>query len=72
MTDRLKGCWVAFDKDYREDDVEAILDAIRMIKGVGAVSTNDTRTTMEDWMARQHVKREIADKIWELWKELTK
>lgn len=72
MTDRIKGCWVAFDHDYREDDVELILDAIRMIKGVAAVSTNDTVTSSDDWMARQNVKREIADKILELHRELYK
>lgn len=70
MTDRIKGCWVAFDRDYRVDDVEAILDAIRMTKGVAAVSTNETVTSMDDWMARQHVKREIANKVLALHREL--
>ena len=31
MTDRVKGCWVAFDKDMRVDDVEQVLSAIRMV-----------------------------------------
>jgi hypothetical protein len=34
MTDRLKGCVVTFDQDLRTDDAEAILNAIRMVKGV--------------------------------------
>lgn len=30
MTERLKGVYVAFNEDYREDDAEQILAAIRM------------------------------------------
>jgi hypothetical protein len=47
MTDRIKGFTVALDRDYRDDDVEVIANAIRMIKGVVAVEpsivgTDDT------------------------------
>ena len=37
MTDRIKGLTVALDRDYRDDDVQAIVDAILMVKGVAAV-----------------------------------
>ena len=43
MTDRIHGCVVYFDRDIREDEVAPILDAIRHIRGVAVVSTNDTR-----------------------------
>lgn len=37
MTDRHSGYVVVLDHDMREDDAEAILNAIRMIKGVATV-----------------------------------
>ncbi|MCP9947236.1 hypothetical protein [Actinomadura madurae] len=37
MTERHSGYLVALDHDIREDDAEAILNAIRMIKGVQSV-----------------------------------
>jgi hypothetical protein len=35
MTDRYNSLTVVLDRDIREDDAEHILNAIRMIKGVG-------------------------------------
>lgn len=70
MTDRIKGCWVAFDHNYREDDVEAILDAIRMTKGVAAVTTNDMVASSSDWVARQQVREELGRKITAAYKEV--
>lgn len=63
MTDRLKGVYVAFNEDYREDDAEQILAAIRMIRGVAAVTPMVTDST--DWIARVRVKAELTDKIWD-------
>jgi hypothetical protein len=37
VTDRLAGLTVTFAADVREDDAEAIIHAIRMIKGVVSV-----------------------------------
>lgn len=37
MTDRLKGCTVAFERDIRVDDVVPLLDAIRHLRGVADV-----------------------------------
>jgi len=34
MTDRIKGFVVTLEQDMREDDVEAITNAIRMVRGV--------------------------------------
>lgn len=61
MTDRLKGCWVAFDRDIREDDAEQMLNAIRMVKGVSAVDTSVANPN--DWIARQRVRDEIGKKV---------
>ena len=40
MTDRIKGLTVTLDPDIREDDAQAIIDAIKMVKGVGDVETH--------------------------------
>lgn len=68
MTQRLKGVTVTFDRDIREDDAEALLTAIRMIKGVADVSPIEA--TSDDWMARQRVRQEIAESFHALWNEI--
>ncbi len=61
MSRSFKGCTVAFDRDVREDDVEEIIRAIRMIKGVGGVTT--TEAELDDWNARVHVRCELAGEL---------
>ena len=70
MTDRLKGCWVAFDRDIREDDAEQLIQVIRCLKGVLAVETSVT--TFDDYSARVRVKRQILDKVWAAIKDMDK
>lgn len=41
MTDRHAGYVVTLDRDIREDDAEAVLNAIRMVKGVASVTPVD-------------------------------
>jgi hypothetical protein len=43
MTDRLKGIYVAFDEDIRDDDAEPIIQAIRQIRHVLSVTPHVTR-----------------------------
>jgi hypothetical protein len=38
MTDRIRQITVTLDRDYRDDDAEAALTAIRMIRGVADAS----------------------------------
>ena len=68
MTDRVFGLHVLLDQDYREDDVQVIIDAIEMIKHVKHVdiyiSTPDT------WMAKTHAKRDLAKRLLEIVDEL--
>lgn len=63
MTDRIKGVYVALDQDYRTDDVEAILDAIKMIKGVSDVAVNIAN--FDDWTNRSRIRTELSGKLWE-------
>lgn len=64
MTDRMKGCVVAFDRDIREDDVEFLVNAIKMIKGVQAVELSVA--SHEDYMNRERVRQEIQDRLWKM------
>ncbi len=63
MTDRHTGYVVALDKDMREDDAEAILAAISMIKGVLAVEPVDSDPAAA--ITRMRVRSEILTKMYE-------
>lgn len=64
MTDRVKGFTVTLKKDIRIDDVEPIMNAIRMIQGV--VHVEPSITTSEDHMNRQRVKNELLTKLFKI------
>ena len=63
MTERLKGVYVAFEKDIREDDAEYITNAIRMIKGV--TSVNGIIANVEDEMNRERIRLEFKRRMYE-------
>ena len=58
MTDRIRTLTVQLDKDYRDDDAQSILDAIKMIKGVTNVELGDP-IDMKDHINRNIVRSEI-------------
>jgi len=62
MTDRVNGFTVHLDRDIREDDVEVIANAIRMIKGV--VRVDNKVVGPMDHIAYMRGKREITDKLY--------
>jgi hypothetical protein len=61
MTDRLKGVLVTFDGDIRDDDAEALVNAIRCMRRVSDVSP--ILTDYEDHMARARVRDELWQKV---------
>lgn len=61
MTDRVKGLTVVLDKDYREDDVEALCNAIRMLRGV--LSVTKEVTDLADYLSRERVRQELVAKL---------
>ena len=69
MTDRVKGLAVVLDRDYRDDDVQVIVDAIKMIKGV--LNVNPSITTGEDWMNRSKITLDVQRRLVDLAKSLT-
>jgi hypothetical protein len=62
VTTRVKGCWVAFEADLREDDAAPLLAAIRQLRGVLAVELEPQ--TPSDWIAAQRVRHELLSKLW--------
>ena len=66
MTDRINGCFVIFDRDIREDDAQATIDAIRHIKGVLDVKKNISNPS--DAIAQGRAKHDLIMKIYEVLK----
>lgn len=67
MTDRTRVLTVALDKEYRDDDVEFIKNAIRMIKGVIAVEHEVSGPS--DWANRESVRMELEKKLYKALRE---
>lgn len=64
MTDRFDSLTVVLERDTREDDAEAIIQAIRMIKGV--LSVKPHVADLQTHIAQERVRREITEKIWQV------
>jgi len=67
MTDRVKGFTVTLERDFRDDDVEVILNAIKMIRGVAKVEPS--LVIDEDHMIRERLKWELREKFYNFMKE---
>lgn len=63
MTDRLKGVWVAFDRDIREDDAEGLINAIRCLRHV--VGVKRSVASSDDWINRQRIRSELRERLWD-------
>ena len=61
MTDRIHSLTVVLNRDIREDDVEPLINAIRMIKGVLTVDKHVA--DISDHMAEMRAIRDLEDKI---------
>lgn len=61
MSERYKGVLVAFESTIRDDDAQAIISAIKQIRGVAAVtpSVDDS----DDWMNRSMIRLELRKAI---------
>jgi hypothetical protein len=61
MTDRYNYLMVVLEENTREDDAESIINAIKMIKGIGTVKPNvvDPNSFILEWRA----KNDLIDKL---------
>lgn len=64
MTDRLAGFIVTLEKPIREDDAEATLAAIRMIRGV--VSVDPVVADPMHHMAISAARHDIGRQLWKV------
>lgn len=67
MTDRIVSLTVVLEKEVREDDCQAIIDAVKMIKGVGHVTAEVG--DVEFYTARAQATIELWKRISELFEE---
>lgn len=67
MTEKVKGFTVTLEKDIRIDDVESIMQAILMIRGIANVEASIS--TSEDHMNRERIRREFREKFLKFYKE---
>ena len=65
MTDRVQRLHVTLTKEYRTDDVQSIVDAISMVKGVAKVDLADP-IDASDYMARTSVFSEFTVLMYQL------
>lgn len=68
MTDRVKGLYVALTKEIRIDDVQCVVEAIKMIKCVADVKENISNP--DDYFNRKRVKEEIREAILQVYNDL--
>jgi Co/Zn/Cd efflux system component len=64
-TDRIHALTIVLDKDYRDDDVQPIVNAIRQIRGVADV-TEQHVTTIDDHSARHHVRMKLGSTLFDV------
>lgn len=64
MTDRHAGYVVTLNEDIREDDAEAIINAIRMVKGV--IDVRPIVSNVELMIAEDRADQEWREKIRQL------
>ena len=69
MTDRINALVVILEEPTRDDDVESLINAIRLLRNVHSVHTNTLCTS--DFIAEQKVKSEMQQKLLDIVKSLS-
>ncbi len=64
MTSRVKGFIVTLAVDVREDDAEAIVTALGMVRGV--VNVTSVGVDVDDHMNRQRIRIELERRLYEV------
>ena len=57
MTGRIKGFTVTLDKDIRIDDVQPLLDAVKMLKGV--IDVTPSVSNGDDYINRMQIETDL-------------
>lgn len=64
MTDRVKALTVILDKNYREDDIQALCDAILCFRAV--IKVEKYKTEPGDLVERERIRQEYFEKMRDL------
>lgn len=64
MTDRHAGYLVTLANDMREDDAEAVMTALRMVRGV--ISVEPVQANIDQMIAMGRVNAEWTDRLFDL------
>lgn len=64
MTDRISYLTVALEHDYRADDIDQLIDAIKHIRGVADVAKGKP-VGPDEWTARVRVRTQIMNGVME-------
>ena len=64
MSDRYLSLSVALDREYKDEDCQRIIEAIKMVRGVINVAPNISN--LVDWNAESRIRRELEKKLWEV------
>jgi len=63
MTDRIRHLTVVLDRDYRDDDLQEIISAIKHIRPVASVKAHVVEAG--DYINREVVRTELLPKLYE-------
>jgi hypothetical protein len=61
MTDRINAITVVLENDVRDDDVQELLTAIGMLRGVLSVTPNVS--DIDAWIAQDRARHELGQKL---------
>jgi len=64
MTDRIHALTVILQIDTREDDIQPLVDAIKLLRNVADVNLHVANII--DYSARTRIRRELLDKLWKV------
>ena len=64
MTDRINALTVVLEVDTRDDDCEALIQAIRQMRNVLSVEAHVSDST--DHVAQARVRHELGEKLWKV------
>lgn len=64
MSDRANTITVVLEKETRVDDLDSILNSIKMLKGVVTADANVSKET--DYWAVEKARWELTNKLWEV------
>lgn len=68
MTARIRSLTIALENDIREDDIQSLVSAIKMMKNVISVTPNQVNPG--NWATEMRVKMDMAQKLSDLQREI--